>query len=557
MDSVWLKDYPEQVPASIDYREIPLYQALDEAADDFPERRALSFLGKRMTFQEVRQEARSLAHVLQEAGLEKGDRVGLMLPNCPQYMISYYAVLYAGGTVVQVNPLYTDRELEQILVDSSAKMLITLDLLYPKATRVKASTTLTTIVTTSVADYLPFPKNKLYPIKSRKDNNIIVDTTGSIPFVSHRNHPSIEPVIIDPKEDIAVLQYTGGTTGTPKGVMLTHFNLSANVEQIGHWFYKYSRGDGRKLLAVVPYFHVYGMTCNLNFGIFNAYEQIILPKFEIEQVLKTIDKEKPNLFPGAPTMYVGLLNHPKLKKYDLSSIEACISGSAPLPVEVQEKFERVTGGRIVEGYGLSETSPVTHTNCIWDKRVPGSVGIPVPDTIAKIVQADGETAAAPGEIGEILVRGPQVMKGYWKRPEDTQAVLRDGWLHTGDLGYIGEDHYFRIVDRKKDLIIASGFNIYPREVEEILYEHPAVKEAVVIGVPDAYRGETVKAFIVLKDDVTVTEEELDQFCRENLASFKVPRRYEFRDELPKTFVGKILRRVLVEEERAKQLEESS
>ncbi|WP_214846796.1 AMP-binding protein [Exiguobacterium sp. s193] len=557
MDSVWLKDYPEQVPASIDYREIPLYQALDEAADDFPERRALSFLGKRMTFQEVRQEARSLAHVLQEAGLEKGDRVGLMLPNCPQYMISYYAVLYAGGTVVQVNPLYTDRELEQILVDSSAKMLITLDLLYPKATRVKASTTLTTIVTTSVADYLPFPKNKLYPIKSRKDNNIIVDTTGSIPFVSHRNHPSIEPVLIDPKEDIAVLQYTGGTTGAPKGVMLTHFNLSANVEQIGHWFYKYSRGDGRKLLAVVPYFHVYGMTCNLNFGIFNAYEQIILPKFEIEQVLKTIDKEKPNLFPGAPTMYVGLLNHPKLKKYDLSSIEACISGSAPLPVEVQEKFERVTGGRIVEGYGLSETSPVTHTNCIWDKRVPGSVGIPVPDTIAKIVQADGETAAAPGEIGEILVRGPQVMKGYWKRPEDTQAVLRDGWLHTGDLGYIGEDHYFRIVDRKKDLIIASGFNIYPREVEEILYEHPAVKEAVVIGVPDAYRGETVKAFIVLKDDMTVTEEELDQFCRENLASFKVPRRYEFRDELPKTFVGKILRRVLVEEERAKQLEESS
>ncbi|WP_214768712.1 AMP-binding protein [Exiguobacterium sp. s133] len=557
MDSVWLKDYPEQVPASIDYREIPLYQALDEAADDFPERRALSFLGKRMTFKEVRQEARSLAHVLQEAGLEKGDRVGLMLPNCPQYMLSYYAVLYAGGTVVQVNPLYTDRELEQILVDSSAKMLITLDLLYPKATRVKSSTPLTTVVTTSIADYLSFPKNKLYPIKSRKDNNIIVDTTGSIPFLAHREHPPIEPVEIDPKEDIAVLQYTGGTTGAPKGVMLAHFNLSANVEQIGHWFYKYSRGDGRKLLAVVPYFHVYGMTCNLNFGIFNAYEQIILPKFDIEQVLKTIDKEKPNLFPGAPTMYVGLLNHPKLKKYDLSSIEACISGSAPLPVEVQEKFESVTGGRIVEGYGLSETSPVTHTNCIWDKRVSGSVGIPVPDTIAKIVQADGETLAAPGEIGEILVRGPQVMKGYWKRPEDTQAVLRDGWLHTGDLGYVGEDHYFRIVDRKKDLIIASGFNIYPREVEEILYEHPAVKEAVVIGVPDAYRGETVKAFIVLKDEMSVTEEELDQFCRKNLASFKVPKRYEFRQELPKTFVGKILRRVLVEEERAKQLEESS
>ncbi|MGI1804222.1 AMP-binding protein [Exiguobacterium sp. TDN 0502] len=557
MESVWLSDYPEHVPASIDYREVPLYQALDEAAADFPEQRALSFLGKRMTFREVCDEARALGSLLQEHGLKKGDRVGLMLPNCPQYMISYYAVLYAGGIVVQVNPLYTDRELEQILVDSGAHLLVTLDLLYPKASRIKAATALKTVVTTSIADYLPFPKNKLYPIKARKDNNIIIDTTGSVPFLSLRGYESITPVAIQPKEDVAVLQYTGGTTGAPKGVMLTHFNLSANVEQIDKWFYKYERGDGRKLLAVVPYFHVYGMTCNLNFGIFNAYEQIIVPKFDIEQVLKTIHKEKPNLFPGAPTMYVGLLNHPKLKKYDLSSIEACISGSAPLPVEVQEKFEALTGGRIVEGYGLSETSPVTHTNCIWDRRIPGTVGIPVPDTQAKIVQADGETPAAPGEIGEILVTGPQVMKGYWKRPEDTQAVLRNGWLHTGDLGYIGEDHYFRIVDRKKDLIIASGFNIYPREVEEILYEHPAVKEAVVIGVPDAYRGETVKAFIVVKDEMTVTEEELDQFCRKQLASFKVPKQYEFRKELPKTFVGKILRRVLVEEERAKQLEESS
>lgn len=557
MESVWLSDYPEQVPISIDYRELPLYQALDEAATDFPEQRALSFLGKRMTFREVRDEARALGSLLQEHELKKGDRVGLMLPNCPQYMISYYAVLYAGGIVVQVNPLYTDRELEQILVDSGAHMLVTLDLLYPKASRVKASTTLKTVVTTSIADYLPFPKNKLYPIKARKDNNIIIDTTGSIPFLSLRGYEPITPVAIQPKEDVAVLQYTGGTTGAPKGVMLTHFNLSANVEQIDNWFYKYNRGDGRRLLAVVPYFHVYGMTCNLNFGIFNAYEQIIVPKFDIEQVLKTIHKEKPNLFPGAPTMYVGLLNHPKLKKYDLSSIEACISGSAPLPVEVQEKFEALTGGRIVEGYGLSETSPVTHTNCIWDRRIPGTVGIPVPDTQAKIVQADGETPATPGEIGEIIVTGPQVMKGYWKRSEETQAVLRNGWLHTGDLGYIGEDHYFRIVDRKKDLIIASGFNIYPREVEEILYEHPAVNEAVVIGVPDAYRGETVKAFIVVKDEMTVTEEELDQFCRKQLASFKVPKQYEFRQELPKTFVGKILRRVLVEEERAKQLEESS
>ncbi|WP_114569969.1 long-chain-fatty-acid--CoA ligase [Exiguobacterium flavidum] len=557
MKPVWLQDYPEAVPHSIDYREIPLYQMLDEAARDFPEGRALSFLGKRMTFFEVQQDALRLSTILREAGVEKGDRVGIMLPNCPQYMISYFAVLYAGGTVVQINPLYTERELEQILLDSGATRLITLDLLYPKSCRIRKAAGLTTVITTSIADYLPFPKNKLYPIKSRKDNNIIIDTTGSVPFLSLRGTEPADAVAVDPKEDVAVLQYTGGTTGLPKGVMLTHFNLTANVQQIDEWFYKYTRGDGRKLLAVVPYFHVYGMTCNLNFGMFNAYEQIMLPKFEIDQVLKTIDKEKPHLFPGAPTMYVGLLNHPKLKKYDLSSIEACISGSAPLPIEVQEKFERITGGRIVEGYGLSETSPVTHTNCIWDKRETGSVGIPVPDTYAKVVLGDGETEAEVGEIGEIAVKGPQVMKGYWKRPEDTTAVLRDGWLFTGDLGYMGEDGFFHIVDRKKDLIIASGFNIYPREVEEVLYEHPAVKEAVVIGVPDPYRGETVKAFIVLKDETSVSTDELDVFCRERLASYKVPRSYEFRAELPKTFVGKILRRVLVEEERAKLLEESS
>jgi long-chain acyl-CoA synthetase len=399
MESVWLSDYPKQVPVSIDYREIPLYQALDEAATDFSEQRALGFLGKHMTFREVCDEAHALGSLLQEHGLKKGDRVGLMLPNCPQYMISYYAVLYAGGIVVQVNPLYTDRELEQILIDSGAHLLVTLDLLYPKASRVKAATALKTVVTTSIAEYLPFPKNKLYPIKARKDNNIVIEMTGSIPFFSLRGYEPFTPVAIQPKEDVSVLQYTGGTTGAPKCVMLTHYNLSANVEQIDKLFYKYERGDGRKLLAVVPYFHVYGMTCNLNFGIFNAYEQIIVPKFDIEQVLKMIHKEKPNLFPGAPTMYVGLLNHPKLKKCDLSSIEACISGSALLPVEVQEKFEALTGGRIVEGYGLSETSPVTHTNCIWDRRIPGTVGIPVPDTQAKIVQAEGETPATPDETG--------------------------------------------------------------------------------------------------------------------------------------------------------------
>ncbi|WP_232939135.1 AMP-binding protein [Exiguobacterium aurantiacum] len=557
MNKPWLQDYPADMPETIDYEVKPLYEALSRAATDYPDRTAVSFIGKELTFAEVDDAAKRLATMLQSKGLQKGDRVSLMLPNCPQYVISFYAVLYAGGTVVQTNPLYTEHELENLITDSGANILITLDLLYPKSLRVKQKTDIKTIITTSIADYLPFPKNKLYPIKVKRENNIVIDTTGSVAFKDYKNFGPITPIAIDPKEDVAVLQYTGGTTGLPKGVMLTHFNLTANVDQISNFFYRYNRGDLKRVLSVVPFFHVYGMTCCLNFGMANGYELVLVPRFDVTDVLKTIHKKKPHFFPGAPTMYVGILNDPKSKKYDLSSIEACISGSAPLPVEVQEQFESITGGRIVEGYGLSETSPVTHANFLWDKRIVGSIGVPLSDTSAKIVKADGETPADVGEIGEVMLHGPQVMKGYWQKPEETAAVLKDGWLATGDLGYMGEDGFFYIVDRKKDMIIAGGFNVYPREIEEVLYEHPAVKEAVCIGVPDPYRGETVKAFIVTRDGASVTEEELDKHCREKLAAYKVPKLYEFREELPKTFVGKILRRVLVDEEKAKQVKQSS
>jgi long-chain acyl-CoA synthetase len=356
-------------------------------------------------------------------------------------------------------------------------------------------------------------------------------------------------VDIDPVEDIALLQYTGGTTGFPKAAMLTHRNLIANTVMGAYWMYQCEKGN-ESILGVLPFFHVYGMTAVMNLSIMQGYKMILLPKFDPETTLKTIQKLKPTLFPGAPTIYIALLNHPKLKNYDLSSIKACISGSAPLPVEVQEKFETVTGGKLIEGYGLTEASPVTHANFLWDgERVKGSIGVPWPDTEAKIISLETGEEAKINEIGELVVRGPQIMKGYWNQPIETEAVLRDGWLYTGDLGYMDERGYFFIVDRKKDMIIASGYNIYPREVEEVLYEHPKVQEAAVIGIPDVYRGETVKAFIVLKQGEECTKEELDHFVRSRLAAYKVPRIYEFRKELPKTAVGKILRRVLIEGEK--------
>src|SRR5690606_15672619 len=450
-------------------------------------------------------------------------------------------------------------ELEYQINDSRAKAIISLDILYPRISKVLKHTKLDHVIITAIKDYLPFPKNLIYPFIQKKQTGIVVQLKheGNIHLfkkIMSVSQPEPHRIEFDFENDLALLQYTGGTTGHPKGVMLTHKNLIANATACDAWLYNAKKGE-EKILGLLPFFHVYGMTTVLILAVMQGYKMILLPKFEVETTLKTIHKQRPTIFPGAPTIYIGLLNHPDLSKYDLTSIESCISGSAPLPIEVQQKFEEVTGGKLVEGYGLTESSPVTHANFIYGKeRVKGSIGVPWPDTDAKVISAETGEEAAPNEIGEIVVKGPQVMKGYWNRPDDTAETLKDGWLYTGDMGYMDEEGYFYVVDRKKDMIIAGGFNIYPREVEDVLYEHPDIQELVVVGVPDAYRGETVKAFIVLKDGSNITEKELDEFARKNLAAYKVPKIYEFRKELPKTAVGKILRRVLVEEERKKQEE---
>ncbi|WJE51959.1 long-chain-fatty-acid--CoA ligase [Bacillus cereus] len=560
MEKPWLQNYPEEIPHTISYDIQPLHVYLQRMSSRYPEKKALHFLGKDITFSDFHDKVKKFANYLQRLGVKKGDRVAIMLPNCPQSVIGYYGTLLAGGIVVQTNPLYTERELEYQLHDSGAKVILCLDLVFPRITNVQSATKVEHIIVTRIADFLPFPKNLLYPFVQKKQTNLVIKVSESETIhlwksVERESNADVE-VPCDPENDLALLQYTGGTTGFPKGVMLTHKNLVSNTLMGAHWLYNCKEGE-EVILGVLPFFHVYGMTAVMNLSIMQGYKMVLIPKFDMKMVFEAIKKHKVTLFPGAPTIYIALLNSPLLKEYDISSISACISGSAPLPVEVQEKFERVTGGKLVEGYGLTESSPVTHGNFLWEKRVPGSIGVPWPDTDACIMSLETGEALPPGEIGEIVVRGPQIMKGYWNKPEETAAVLQDGWLHTGDVGYMDEDGFFYVKDRKKDMIVASGFNVYPREVEEVLYEHEKVQEVITIGVPDPYRGETVKAFVVLKEGTECTEEELDQFARKYLAAYKVPKVYEFRSELPKTTVGKILRRVLIDEEKKKKEDEQT
>lgn len=548
----WIASYPPETAPSLEYPRVSLTHFLEQSAATYPDNNAIYFMGKRITYRELLDLSYQFANGLIKRGVKKGDRVAIMLPNVPQTVICYYGALFAGATVVMTNPLYTERELIHQLNDSGAETIITLDLLYKRVTSVRSSTPLKRLIITSIGDYLPFFKRMLYPLVQKKDGHNPQVTYGSDvePFLSIVKESANSPVKIevDPEHDIALLQYTGGTTGVAKGVMLTHANLIANAVQCKAVLYKLKMGRDR-ILGALPLFHVYGMTTVMNKGISIAAEIILVPKFDVKQMLELISKTKPTLFPGAPTMYIGLINHPDLQKYDLSSIEACVSGSAPLPVEVKNRFEELTGGKLVEGYGLTEASPVTHSNPIWGRSITGSIGLPWPDTDSRVLDPSTGEELPAGQIGELAVKGPQVMVGYWNRPEDTAAVLKDGWLLTGDMGYMDEDGYFYIVDRKKDMIIAGGFNIYPREVEEVLFEHPAVQEAAVIGVPDPYRGETVKAFVVLKQGMEASEEELEKHCREKLAAYKIPRLYEFRSELPKTMVGKVLRRQLQEEDK--------
>ncbi|NMH69948.1 long-chain-fatty-acid--CoA ligase [Bacillus sp. RO3] len=560
MNKPWFAEYPAEVPTELNLTEKPLQSYLTEAAGLYNSKVAIEFMGKEMTYKELHESALKFAHYLKTLGIEKGDRVAIMLPNTPQSVIAYYGILYAGGVVVQTNPLYMEREIEYQMKDSGAKVILTLDILYPRVSKVMKDTDLEHIIVTAIKDYLPFPKNLIYPFIQKKQYGIVVkvDHAGQnhlFTEIMKTSKAESTEHAFDFENDIALLQYTGGTTGFPKGVMLTHRNLVANASMCDAWLYKCKKGEER-VLGILPFFHVYGMTAVMILSVMQGYKMILLPKFDPETTLNTIQKQKPTLFPGAPTIYIGLLNHPELSKYDLSSIDSCLSGSAPLPVEVQQQFEDVTGGKLVEGYGLTESSPVTHSNFLWDKeRIKGSIGVPWPSTDAAIHSLETGEPLPPNEIGEIVVKGPQVMKGYWNRPEETEQTLKDGWLLTGDLGYMDEKGYFYVVDRKKDMIIAGGFNIYPREIEEVLYEHPAIQEVVAAGVPDAYRGETVKAYVVLKEGETLTEEELNEFARKFLAAYKVPRIYEFRKELPKTAVGKILRRALVDEERKKIEEE--
>ncbi len=548
----WFSSYPKEVPRHLDYPAVPLTGFLAKAAAECPDRVATIFFGGKLTYRRLETHVRRFAAGLQQLGVKPGDRVAVMLPNCPQAVIAYLAVLTAGAVVVQTNPMYKERELRHQLADSGATQMVALDLVYPRVAAVTSDTRLQHTVVTGIQDFLPVPLRWLYPLKQRLEKKRPAVDYG--PRV-HRfldvlagGGAAGQEVSTGPG-DLALLQYTGGTTGVSKGVMLTHANLVANVSQIAQWMYGFKAGTPR-ILAALPLFHSYGLTACMNFSLHAAGTLILTPKFDVEEVLKLIQRHRPTVFPGAPTMYVALNHHPRVKEYDLSSIETCISGGAALPVEVQETFERLTGGKLVEGYGLTEASPVTHCTPLWGKRKNGSIGVPWPDTDCRIVDGSG-VDVAPGEIGELLIKGPQVMRGYWNHPEETAATLKDGWLYTGDLARMDEDGFFYIVGRKKEMIIAGGFNIYPRDVEEVLFEHPAIAEASVIGVPDPYRGETVKAYIVLKQGASLTAEEVDRFCRERLAAYKVPRIVEFRTSLPKSMVGKVLRRELLEEEAAR------
>jgi long-chain acyl-CoA synthetase len=547
-DKPWLVSYEKGVPEFIEYEKVCLPAFLDRSAERFPERSALNFQGYRVGFRQLKEMVDRFATALSAFGVERGDRVALLLPNTIPCVAAYYAILKIGAIAVMNNPLYSDRELDHQFNDSGAKLLVTLDLLGNRMIDLRPKTRIKQIVISSIGDYLPFPKNWLFPLVAKK-KKLAADVKPAEEVFRWKavlaDHQPNPPSVALGYEDVAMYQYTGGTTGVSKGVMLTHANLSKNVQQCRAWFPTFKEGE-EVMLGALPFFHVFGLTTAMNFAIYMAWENILVPKPQPEQLLETIGKFKPTFAPLVPTMYIGMLNHPDIDRTPLTSIKGCFSGSAPLPVEVIRDFEQRTGAVIVEGYGLTETSPVTHINPFAGaKRKVGSIGLPIPDTHCRIVDLnDGRTDLPAGEIGELLVKGPQVMAGYWNKPEATAETLVDGWLHTGDIGQMDAEGYFYIVDRKKDMIISGGFNVYPRDIEEVFFEHPKVQEASAIGIPHSTRGEAVKVFIVLKEGLNATQDEMIAFCREKLAKFKWPTEVEFRTELPKSNVGKVLKKEL-------------
>ena len=540
----------------MEYEDICLPAILERTASQFPDNMALLFQGYRMTFRQLDDMVNRFAACLHDFGIKKGDSVAILLPNVIPCVVAYYAILKLGGITVMNNPLYSDRELKHQFNDSASKVLITIDLLGNRMIDLRPETGITQIVYTSIGDYLPFPKNLLFPLVGKK-KNLAADVKPAENVYKWKDviakSTSSPPAVTLSFDDVAMYQYTGGTTGVSKGVMLTHGNLSKQVQQAEAWFPKFNKGE-EIMLGALPFFHVFGLSVAMNFAIYMGWGHILVPKPQPDALLEAISKFKPTFAPLVPTMYIGMLNHPKIDKIDMTSIKGCFSGSAPLPLEVIKDFESKTGAVSVEGFGMTESSPVTHINPFaGGKRKVGSVGVPVTDTECRIVDIeDGETNVPVGESGELLVKGPQVMKGYWNKPEETAQTLTDGWLHTGDIGKMDEDGYFYIVDRKKDMILSGGYNVYPRDIEEVLYENPKVQEAAAIGIPHPTRGEAIKIFVVMKEGEKADQEEIIDYCAAKLAKYKLPTEVEFRDELPKTNVGKILKKDLREDEMAKR-----
>lgn len=544
MDKIWLKSYATGVPAEVPFEKITLAEALARTASRFPDNPALLFQGTKVTFKQLDEMVSRFAAALVALGVQPGDRVATLLPNLVQMVVAIYGAFRAGAVVVANNPLYTDRELEHQLNDSGSKFLVSLDVLVPRMINLRKKTKVTKIISCHIRDYLPFPLKQLFPL-AKKGMHLKTPTAPDVfEFMDllKQHGPTTKPYTSQ-WDDTACLLYTGGTTGVSKGVQLTHGNLSSNVQQTNAWFPHFKAGE-EIVVGCLPFFHSFGMTTAMNTAVFYGYGIILIPKPEPKPILEAIAKHKATYISAVPTLYNGMINFPDLKKYDLNSLRGCFSGGAALPMEAIKNFERLTGEQICEGYGLTETSPVTHVNPYGAKTKPGTIGLPVCNTDAKLVHVDDYTKdiTEPNTPGELCIRGPQVTKGYINRPDETSAALKEGWLLTGDIATFDEEGYFTIVDRKKDMIISGGFNVYPRDVEEVLFSHPKIFEACVIGVPDAYSGERIKAFVVLKPGMEATADEIIAYCKENLVKYKVPKYVEFVDDLPKSAIGKILRK---------------
>ncbi len=555
LERPWEKSYPEGVSWDAEIPVKPVPALLDEAIAKWPDNPCLEFLGRRYSYAEVGELVAKAAKGFQDLGVTKGVKVGLFLPNTPYYVICYHAILKAGGTVVNFNPLYAERGIARQIQDSDTRIMVTMNLntLYPKIAQRLEDTCLEKVVVCRMSMALAFPKRALFILFKRRELTVpIPDDAAHIRFGKLIDNDGVPTAVdIDPEHDVAVMQYTGGTTGIPKGAMLTHANLYANTVQTRIWAPGLNPGK-EKLLAVLPLFHVFGMTAVMNVGLMSGSELLLLPRFKLTEALAAIDKEKPTVLMGVPTIYSAINEAKDRDNYDLSSLKYCISGGAPLPLAIKTKFESVTGCTLVEGYGLTEAGPVVTINPIGGLNKENSAGLPVPGTMVEVVSLENPDKVLPlGETGEICITGPQVMAGYWRHEAETAEVLKDGRLRTGDVGYMDEDGYVYLIDRIKDLVISGGFNVYPRMVEEAIYLHPAVVETAVCGVPDKHRGEVVKAFVKLRAGETLTAGALREFLRDKLAPFEVPRKVEFREEIPHTLVGKPLRRQLVEEDRAR------